>query len=186
MALLELQQVLARLYTDAALLEGFLAEPQASCERLQVSEPVRNQLLVLSASELRFFADSLRQKRYLMVCKLLPRSKALLAEAFKAEFMSYAQAPLPQGSKKHQLDAVAFANYLLASLKSSEDSWLRDQLLFEKICLQTQLQERGCFCQIFRHAIWANSSKPLTSLGFWLRLPGWAGWWHLRLPLPGS
>jgi hypothetical protein len=63
MGLAQIQQVLARLYTDAALRERFFADPQRTGAELGLDAGEVHQLAHLSVQQVTFFARSLQRKR---------------------------------------------------------------------------------------------------------------------------
>ncbi len=78
MGLARLQEVLAQLYTDAALRERFFADPQGVSEALGLQPEEAQQLTQLSAPQVDFFAESLKRKRLNEACKLLPLTRRVL------------------------------------------------------------------------------------------------------------
>jgi len=134
MGLGEVQAALARLYTEPAIREMLEHDPQALKHECGLSDEDLDHLTNLSASELEFFATSLRSKRRGEVAKLLPGTVAALGGQFKILFNRYSGRYLPSGPDKHLEDALHFAEYLLdvdvpgkpwvESIVSYESSWL--------------------------------------------------------------
>ncbi|HEY9839397.1 MAG: hypothetical protein ACAI44_30495 [Candidatus Sericytochromatia bacterium] len=205
MGLAQLQQALARLYTDESFRERFWTtdanaelNPEYKAElgrELGLSPAELGQLARLSRERLQYFADSLQQKRYHAVCKLLPHSHRLMPERFRALFQAYAPTYLPSGSQKHQYDAVQFAAYAAAhpspDRAQDEAPWQRELLRYEALLLQAQLQAPGLLYACFRYPVWdapvwdpaplASGQQVPPTLCFWLRHR--QGWHHLRVSL---
>ncbi len=111
MSALEVQELLARLYTDPGLLQEFLWDREGFCRRHGNgdSEFVRQ----LDSRQLEFFASSLLAKRAGEVKKLLPMTVCALARRFDGDFNRYAATAIPTGDRRHVADAMAFCEHLL-------------------------------------------------------------------------
>lgn len=118
MSLLELQQALARLYTEPALRAQFVENPQQTGLQLGLSDIETQQLEALSRERLEMFAQSLAHKRFHGVQKLLPHSARAWGPDFETLFKLYASTYVPTGSQKSQDDALHFVQYLRAALKN--------------------------------------------------------------------
>ena len=119
MSALELQQLLARLYTDPRMLEEFLADREGFCARNGngSGELVRQ----IDPGQLEFFAVSLRSKRAAEVKKLLPMTVRALGSRFAEEFERYAANTIASGDKKHLADAMAFCGWVLGRPAAFDD-----------------------------------------------------------------
>ncbi|MEZ0371158.1 MAG: hypothetical protein ACAI44_18840 [Candidatus Sericytochromatia bacterium] len=204
MGLAQLQQALARLYTDAAFRERFWTteanaelNPEHKAElgrELGLNPAEIEQLVRLSRERLAYFADSLQQKRYHAVCKLLPRSHRLMPERFRSLFQAYAPTYLPSGSQKHQHDAVRFAAHAAADPspdRAQAAPWQRELLRYEALPLRAQLQASGLLYACVRYPVWDSLVWDPATLGSGQRVPLtlclWfrrrQGWFQLRVSL---
>jgi hypothetical protein len=119
MSALEVQQLLARLYTDPRMLEEFLSDREGFCARQAngCGELIRQ----IDPGQLEFFAVSLRSKRAGEVKKLLPMTVRALGSRFAEEFDRYAARTIASGDKKHLADAMAFCECLIERSEYFED-----------------------------------------------------------------
>ena len=111
MSALEVQQLLARLYTDPRVLEEFLSDREGFCARHAnaCGELIRQ----IDPAQLEFFAVSLKSKRAGEVKNLLPMTVRALGSRFAEEFDLYAANTIASGDKKHLADAMAFCECLI-------------------------------------------------------------------------
>ena len=138
MSLLDVQNFLARLYTDENLRLEFLAAPEKIGKDNNLNEKEVAELAQVLPAELNFFADSLRWKRLREVEKLLPLTKKALAEDFEKYFREFASQFTPETIKKHLEDAVRFAEFL--QMKEIESNWIKDLAKYE----QAKLEFNAC------------------------------------------
>ena len=119
MSALEVQHLLARLYTDPRLLEEFLSDREGFCEKHAngCGELIRQ----IDPEQLEFFAVSLRSKRSGEVKKLLPMTVRALGSRFGEEFDRHAANTLASGDKKHLADAMAFCEWLIKRPATFDD-----------------------------------------------------------------
>ena len=119
MSALEVQQLLARLYTDPGMLEEFLADRDGFCARHAsgCAELIRQ----IDPVQLEFFAVSLRSKRASELKKLLPMTVRALGVGFTEEFDRYAATTIASGDRKHLADAMAFCESLIERPRSFDD-----------------------------------------------------------------
>jgi hypothetical protein len=151
MGLVQTQQVLAQLYTNTELRKRFFANPQTVGAELGLSDEDINQLSQLSAQQLNVFANSLKWKRLGEVRELLPRTARVLGKNFNDLFWRYAETHIPQGIKKHQEDAIAFANFI--EKQDIEPAWVSDLVRYEKTWLLTYESHRCLQVCWFRYPI---------------------------------
>jgi len=111
MSALEAQNLLARLYTDEALLREFLLDRESFCSKRagEMADFFRE----IDGRQLEFFADSLRHKRMHEVEKLIPMTASALGEKFHDEFHCHSERVIASGEKKHLADAMAFCERLM-------------------------------------------------------------------------
>jgi hypothetical protein len=192
MALIEVQRALARLYTDEATRERFLADPAATGAALGLRADEAALLAQLPAAQLRHFAASLRRKRLGEVAKLLPLSHQALGARFAAHFWRYADTYLPRGTDKHRQDAIAFAAFL-AGAAALDPPWAGDLARYEAAWLQCAEPARRLLrlrlgyapADLVRAAsAAAPPPPPRPILALWLRPPRTGHWHQLNLRLP--
>ncbi|MGH9942326.1 MAG: hypothetical protein ACRD9R_08210 [Pyrinomonadaceae bacterium] len=154
MGLSEIQQCLARLYTDAALRARFHVEPFAVGHEFGLTEGEAQQLSRLSAAQLDAFATSLVNKRLQEVADLLSLTRRASGARFAALFRDYAEscAP-PHGVKKHLADALAFAGYLetLGRAGRLDPAWLTELARYERLRLRAFQPGRFLLVSRFRY-----------------------------------
>jgi hypothetical protein len=119
MSALEVQQLLARLYTDPGMLEEFLTDREGFCATY--ANGCGELLRQIDSGQLEFFAVSLRAKRSGEVKKLLPMTVQALGSRFAEEFEQYAATTIASGDRKHLADAMAFCECLLEHSESFDD-----------------------------------------------------------------
>jgi hypothetical protein len=197
MGLAEVQAALARLYTDAAWREAFLAAPETTGGALGLDPAEARALAAQPAPRLRFVADSLRRKRLNEVVKLLPSAHRALGPRFAALFWQFADGYLPRGPHRHRADARAFAAFVAQTARAAplDPPWAADLLAYEAAWLEAA--DPACRVLVRRFALdprplahaLAQGLPPPTpprrpTLALWLRpLPHRAAW-HQIIPLP--
>ena len=112
MPLREQQNLLTRLYTDAAIRASFFAEPARVGPEFGLEESESLELAAVSRQELDFFADSLVAKRRREVERLIPSTVGPLGGDFQELFTEFAARFVPHGHLKHLEDAIAFCDWL--------------------------------------------------------------------------
>ncbi|HEX8734694.1 MAG TPA: hypothetical protein VF721_05175 [Pyrinomonadaceae bacterium] len=130
MSLQDVQNLLARIFTDEDLRLRFLQEPQKIGAENNLSDDEIIQIRQLLPEQINFFADSLFYKRLREVEKLLPLTRKVLQKDFEKYFREFANQFQPQTIKKHLEDAVKFADFLTA--KKIEPIWAKDLASFEQ------------------------------------------------------
>lgn len=131
MSLNLIQQVLARLYTDAEFRQRFFQDIESTGRELGLNAEQVQQLRQLRSPQVDFFARSLERKRLNAVRGLLPLTTKALAAQFPPLFQEYAPTYTPGGIKKHRDDAVMFCNFL-TQIQSLDPPWLADIANYEK------------------------------------------------------
>jgi len=196
MGLIEQQQALAQLYTNADLRERFFANPQSVSRMLGFSTEVTQQLTGLSYKEIQFFAESLLRKRFNITRKLLPQTHRILGDLFRELFMEYANTQELTGIKKHYKDAYMFSAFVMKSAQNRiEESWVIDLLRYETASLKAADPSCRLILRWFRYPIqrlvgnlvrWGKTARPQIHPTFilWFRFPGRNRLIHLVIPLP--
>lgn len=129
MSLREVQNLLARLYTESELRQTFLSSPEKIARQFNLSQREIEELSAIFPDELNFFAESLLNKRLREVEKLLPQTKHFLSVDFEKYFREFSSTFLPVSIKKHLEDAVRFAEFLTTKI---EAEWLQDLIRYEQ------------------------------------------------------
>jgi hypothetical protein len=175
MSLAEVQNLLARLYTDKVLRQKFLSAPEKTGREFNLTEKEIAELAAVLPAELDFFSESLLFKRLREVEKLLPRTKQILSEDFEKYFREFSNSFLPTSIKKHLEDAVQFADFLLKQeLKSA---WLKDLIRYEQANLIFNGFGKKFLLRRFNFNIKEISRKSAQaqrkpSVAVWLRIGG--------------
>lgn len=149
MSLLDVQNFLARIYTDENLRREFLSAPEQTGRENNLTEEEIAELSAILPAELNLFADSLRWKRLREVEKLLPLTKQALAEEFEIYFREFAGGFLPTTVKKHLQDAIQFAKFL----QSKEKNWKKDLAKYERAKLEFNNCGRNFIFKVFDYDI---------------------------------
>jgi hypothetical protein len=179
MAVAEIQKALARLFTDKAAREAFLADPQSAAAILGLEEADAALMSTVAPKELRRFSASLASKRVLDARKWTP----LVAEALGPRFGPLFAA-LPD-SRDPVRQTEAFAAYLatLARPGKIEPVWIGDLARYEAACVAAGRPRFIFRLRFFRYpigeiAISLARGAPVgelgtrLSIGLWFRSPG--------------
>jgi hypothetical protein len=183
MELMRMQQAVARLVTEDAGREQFLADPAASAAALGLIGGEARRLAE-AADSLRLFARCLRKKRLREVRKLLPLTSRAIGPAFGTLFFRHAHGYLPRGTNRHPEDAIAFASFLGRTARRSPITppWAADLARYEAGWAACALPTSRILIKWFRYPVrWLAQSlasgEEITSvphgpaLALWLRLP---------------
>jgi hypothetical protein len=197
MGLAQVQQVLAHLYIDAALRERFFADPQRTGAELGLDAREVQHLAQLSAHQVAFFARSLQRKRLQAIRKLLPLTHRVLKERFGALFERYSERPVPQGSKKHRADAIAFAAFVEHALgvHGTVPLWVVELVRYEAAWLRAAdptCRWMGCWFHYPMRELVRRVAQLDTvptpgaqpTLALWCRFAQRGRLWHVALALP--
>lgn len=107
----DLTTVLGRMLADPALRAEWRRDPAAAARTLD-ADPAA--LAELDPDGLEHQAETLVEKRFHEVGKLLPRTVAMLGGAAGAVFRQHAASFWPEGHRRHAEDAAAFGKWLEA------------------------------------------------------------------------
>ena len=196
MSLATIQKTLARIYTDSKLRDDFLMNPNVVGITLGLNYQEIQQLSNLSSQEVNLFAGSLKYKRLGEIRKFLPLTSKVLKQEFDRLFFRYAETYLPSGNRKHLLDAIEFADFLinLNAAESIQPVWVLDILSYEKIWLE-QLRSKSFFLirrfnyQItpLVNSLQIQESDPVLNLqsniGIWFRFFLTQSWRSFFIPV---
>jgi hypothetical protein len=183
MGLTQVQELLARLYTEPELRERFSADPQGVGEALGLDAEEAGRLAQLPAAEIDRFARSLVHKRRSEVEKLLPLTRRALGPRFPVLFREHAARFMPNGVKKQFHDAVAFAEFLARRVQQegTEAGWVGELAQYESAWLEAEALAQPWIARTFRYPVhqlrlyWEEGAvlEVRPSLLLWLR-PRWA------------
>jgi hypothetical protein len=175
MGLAEIQNVLARLYTDSELRGRFIKDGLTVGRELGLDEKEAELFSQISSDELSFFSDSLVWKRLNEVEKLLPLTRKILGEQFKELFQTFAPTYNPHKIKKHLEDAIAFCDYLQ---KSTATDWVLDLIRLEQSRLEFNGMNRKIIVKRFRYDVFEITKKSAREETFEsIRKKNWIGIW---------
>lgn len=184
MGLAEIQQTLARLYTESELRERFFSDPLTVGRELGLSAEEARNLAQLSVAQVRGYADSLVGKRLTGVGKLLPLTRRVLGERFDRHFRNYAAANRHIGAPFYFEDATAFASHLEGKLREERvaGGWVLDLLHFEVARVRAADPSRRVVTRFFRHDIrrLVGSIARREETPDAVRRPSVAVWWRPR------
>lgn len=184
MGLAEIQNTLARLYTESDFRERFFNDPLVVGRELGLSAEEARNLAQLSAARVKGFADSLIGKRLTGVGKLLPLTRRVLGERFDKHFRAYAAANQHTGAPFYFEDAVSFASELEGKLRGERlaGGWILDLLHFEVARVRASDPARRIVTRFFRHDIrrLVGSIARREETPDAVRRPSVAVWWRPR------
>jgi hypothetical protein len=166
MSLLEVQNFLARIYTDKDLRRAFFAEPEKIGLEAGLSENEIAELKQVLPEELNFFAESLFYKRLREVEKFLPLTKESLGKDFETYFREFAGQFVPTSIKKNYEDAVEFCKFLQP--KSLKQNWSKDVVKFEQAAMEFGAGKRRFILKIFDYDL--KTKQKRKNFRLWLRI----------------
>lgn len=166
MSLLNVQNFLARIYTDENLRREFLSAPEVIGKANNLNQTEIAELAEVFPDELNSFAESLFYKRLREVEKFLPLTKQVLNQNFEKQFRIFADLYLPTTVKKHLEDAVEFCSYLQKNKSAS--NIVKNTAKFEQAKLEFFGFERRLIVKIFDYDIKTNQKRK--HFAFWLRI----------------
>lgn len=189
MGLIEVQGVLARLYTDGALRERFFTRPQAVGRELGLTGSEVAELTSAEASIVAF-ARSLQVKRLMECRRLMPATCATLGADYRGLFLEYAAGPPPDGRQKVARDALRFLRFVAARKFPEAPPWLADLARYEAVSIEAGFPETRLRVRLFQwpvdHLVLDCKPAPLQGQRFlriWLRASRRSRLIHLRLRL---
>ncbi|MBV8154314.1 MAG: hypothetical protein JOY98_07835 [Candidatus Eremiobacteraeota bacterium] len=114
MSLRQLQNALARLFTDVDARAAYDRDPGRFSRAYGLDERERAQLGTLAENAIASYAAGLIGKRRAEALRLLPRVRADLGDDFARQFDAWAsRVPLGRGPARYTRDAAAFRRHLL-------------------------------------------------------------------------
>jgi hypothetical protein len=151
MSLLNVQNFLARIYTDETLRRQFTFAPERIGKENNLSANEIAELAAILPVEINFFADSLRWKRLREVEKLLPLTRQVLKERFEILFSEFTNQFLPESTKKHLEDAIEFTRFLQS--KEVSPVWAKDLAKFERAKLEFNAHGKNFIFKTFDYDV---------------------------------
>jgi hypothetical protein len=128
----KLQEILTRLYTDAAFRKDFFADRRRCCEENNLAYPGLVVLLdELNQDQVEYFAQGLLLKRMSAVKKIIPHTTCRLGNNFDRLFLEHGRKFVPGGIHLHHEDAVGFLDHL-RSEPELQDEKLEDIIRYER------------------------------------------------------
>jgi hypothetical protein len=177
MSLLDVQNFLARIYTDAQLRRRFGDAPKQIGRENNLTETESAELAAVLPFEIDFFADSLLHKRRREVEKLLPFTKRALSEAFEKHFREFSGQFLSASIKKHLDDAIGFAKFL--QTKKNVSVCAKDLAKFEQAKLEFNACDRRFIFKIFDYDVKNISCRNAGTPGEIRRKKTFAVWFRI-------
>jgi len=190
MALAQLQTALARLFTDAGLVEAFCLDPLATARRLGLAAKDVEVFAALDAAAVQNFASTLTRKRILDVRKTLPLTYRALGSDFDTLLVAEIAGPPRPG--RHRADAALLARLLAARAAqgAASPSWIGDLARYEATFLVFERPGRGVAIRSFHFPLKIligallsgerpGEVAPRPGFGLWLRLTKSSGLIHL-------
>lgn len=177
MSLHEVQNFLARIYTDENLRRDFVESPQTIGKINNLSETEIAELAEILPAELESFAKSLFYKRLREAEKFLPATRKILGKEFEFLFREFAPTFNPQSVKKHFEDAVKFAEFL--QTKKIELNYAKDIARFERAKLKFYGSNKSFVFEVFDYDVKRisgidlfapNEIRRRKTAAFWLRI----------------
>ncbi len=187
MALAEVQKALARLFTDKAAREAFLADPQSAAATLGLDKADATLLSTMAPQELRRFSASLASKRALDARKWTPLVAAALGARFGPLF---AAVPGSGADPARQAEAFAVHLSMLAKQRKIEPPWIGDLARYEAACVTAGRPRLAFRVRLFCYPVGliavavargapVSEARPGLTCGLWLRRPGGRLWSRL-------
>jgi hypothetical protein len=202
MSLLQIQVLLARLYTDPVLQQRFFEAPEVVGKEFGLTPEEVRQIQEISAKDTRFFAHSLVHKRLGQVQKLLSGTARVMSCAFNRAFHDFAPTFVPSGTRKHHLDALNFAVFLQKQVLNKTTTgknwppWLGELLQLETSWIRAYFAETRWRMKLFRYPVWRLLKElehdtqpelsPQWTLLVWWRLSRGGKLHHQLFPRPLS
>jgi hypothetical protein len=189
MPIVDVQRVLARLFTDARFRASFLADPVV-VGRLNGLDPADAQRLAgLSRKEVDGFAETIRRKRVDDIRKVLPLTARALGDKFRDHLLPVIAGPPRPG--RHRDDARALVDHLGCRARSTRlnPPWANDLARYELTFGDALHHRAGIVVRRFRYPVERLATailcgppmanvRPRTTVGVWVRWPGRRGVFH--------
>ena len=180
MGLAQMQEAMARLYTDAALREQFFDDPQSGGGALGLNTDETRQLAQLSRRQVSFFACSLHNKRLIEISKLLPLTHRMLGPRFAELFRRYANTHVPAGTKRHREEALAFSAFVeQVAITEGIARWIVEAARYQAAWLKMADPSWRYTVRWFRYPVITPAARPNPPAAAPLAHPTLALWFRL-------
>lgn len=156
MGLIDLQNAMARLFTDELFQQQLVNDPQLIGVESGLTAEEIDSLMTLAKEAIPAFSNSLLRKRFGEVRRLLPASSTILGAKNWPLFRDFAANHPTTGCHRHRQDAIEFADSLL---ELPNDLLLRDILRFEREDLDVWNSGYSFRCRYFRHDLVSAISR---------------------------
>lgn len=166
MSLLNVQNFLARIYTDENLRREFLSAPEKVGQENALNAKEISEIVEIFPDEINAFAESLFWKRRREVEKLLPLTRRHLSAEFKSLFRAFAPTFNSQSVKKHLEDALNFGDYL--QTKESVSDLVKNAVKFECARLEFYVLNKNIVVRFFNFDVQTTAKKRHFKI--WLRI----------------
>lgn len=178
MGLIELQNAMARLFTDERYQQQLVNDPLSTGAESGLTAEEIESLMTLAKEAIPAFSHSLLRKRFGEVRRLLPASSAILGAKNWPLFRDFAANHPTTGCHRHRQDAIEFADSLL---RHDNDALQRDILRFEREDLDIWNSGYSFRWLYFRHDLISAISRIRSgetdiqyvgrpTLAIWIRL----------------
>ena len=116
-----LAEAIAQLLSSCELREQFEHSPENVADQLCIAAEERRAFVGLSVEQLNRQSETLLNKRWHEVCRLAPKTIAMLNEQAEEVFRYYATNDWPIGHRRHPVDAFRFLHFLMANKLGQPD-----------------------------------------------------------------
>ena len=179
MDLIQSQQLLAQLFTDAEFRERLIENPTSVSKRYQMDSADVRWLQQFAGGEGKQFAWTLIRKRLGVVATLLPQTQRVMGKRFGKSFHEFAADRDTYGINRHLTDAVDFARWLMDGQLAEMPNWLPILIRYELTWLEAQNAQGFFFKMIpYRHDMDAlvkvSNGEQITYQG----RPNLIIWWR--------
>lgn len=149
------QALLARLYTDRAFREAFMANPESATDDYELNQRELKQMAELAAGPALQFSRSLVRKRFGQIASSLPATRRVLRKQFWDAFVAFAGRYNPKGIGRHLDDALEFSKFLDGEHRRQIDApaWWSMILNYERPGLKAQAAPFYFKLRFYRHDI---------------------------------
>ena len=114
--------VLSRLLSSERDRHNFFKDREAAIDRLQISQGEANALRQLDASAVEGQAKALISKRLRHIGEIIPMTIALQKDSIQSVFAKYANKFWPTSHRRHLIDALHFADWLIGQGRPIEQA----------------------------------------------------------------
>lgn len=125
--------LLARLLSDGALRQQFIAQRQVFLDSVNLSAGERQMFEQIDTAQLHTQAELLIKKRFREINKIIPLTLRKLGKGAYGLFSEYAEHHWPDSHRRHEQDAASFCAYLIQSAKTlNQSEWNRMRFVLKR------------------------------------------------------